>query len=77
MVIAYAADFVQCADGDLPGFADTSLQADSQVRLPKNKAKRCVISEFYPQQRDTACLEHSDSVEVPVGFAPVAVTLYF
>lgn len=45
--------------------------------IHRNGAKRCVISQFHPQQSDTPCAGTGADVEVSAGSVPVAVTLYF
>jgi hypothetical protein len=45
--------------------------------IQRNGAKRCVISQFHPQQSDTPCPGNGETIEVSAGSVPVAVTLYF
>ncbi|WP_211462249.1 hypothetical protein [Collimonas silvisoli] len=55
----------------------SSSRAGRPFSIQRNGAKRCIISQFHPQQSDRPCPGNAENVEVNAGSVPVAVTLYF
>ncbi len=56
---------------------NNSLRSEGSLPIARNGARRCVISQFYPQQSETACPSDVDAINLTIGPVPVAVTLYY
>lgn len=55
---------------------NSSPQAGSGFSIPRNGAQRCIVSQFYPQQKDQPCPAGAGSFDLTAGPSPLAVTLF-